>query len=50
MAAHLTKMGAEERQARTVIMEDENSDDEDDEDDEINRDGTLPASEPARPL
>ncbi|XP_041349834.1 misshapen-like kinase 1 isoform X2 [Gigantopelta aegis] len=50
LAAHLTKMGAEERQARTVIMEDENSDDDDEDDDEINRDGTLPASEPARPL
>ncbi|XP_046334545.1 misshapen-like kinase 1 isoform X2 [Haliotis rufescens] len=51
LAAHLSKMGAEERQARTVIVEDDASDeDEDDEDDDINRDGTLPASEPARPL
>ncbi|XP_050395697.1 misshapen-like kinase 1 isoform X4 [Patella vulgata] len=50
LAAHLRKMGAEERQARTVYVEDEDDDDDEEDDDLINRDGTLPASEPPRPL
>ena len=45
-------MGAEEREAKVRIVEDDDEDDDEDEDDEeeIHRDGTLPASEPARPL
>lgn len=45
-------MGAQEREAKAIIVEDDDEEDEDeeDDDDEINRDGTLPASEPARPL
>ncbi|GFN96177.1 traf2 and nck-interacting protein kinase [Plakobranchus ocellatus] len=55
LAMHLSKMGAEERHAKTMVLEEEDEDDDDDEDededeDEGNRDGTLPASEPARPL
>jgi hypothetical protein len=42
-------MGAEEREARAVIVEDD-EDDDDEEEEEANKDGTLPASEPARPL
>ena len=44
-------MGAEEREAKAVIVEEEDEDEDEDEDEEeIHRDGTLPASEPARPL
>lgn len=47
-------MGAEERVAKAVVLEEEEEeeeeDDDDEEEDEGNRDGTLPASEPARPL
>lgn len=55
LAAQLHRMGAEEREAKAVILEDdeeeEEEDDEDEDDEEeINRDGTLPASEPARPF
>lgn len=55
LAAQLNELGAEIRPpARTVIVPDDNSDDDDDDDDGveevINRDGTLLASEPARPL
>lgn len=53
LALHLSKMGAEERHAKTMVLEEEDEEDDDDEeedDDEGNRDGTLPASEPARPL
>ncbi|XP_055867706.1 serine/threonine-protein kinase mig-15-like isoform X3 [Biomphalaria glabrata] len=53
LAHHLSKMGAEERVAKTVVLEDiedEDDDDDDDDDDDLTRDGTLPASEPARPL
>ncbi|ESO96188.1 hypothetical protein LOTGIDRAFT_214738 [Lottia gigantea] len=40
-----------ERQARTVYVEDDDDDEDDEEDDDlIHRDGTLPASEPPRPL
>ena len=40
------------RDAKTVVLEEDEDDEEDDEEDEdeINRDGTLPASEPPRPL
>ncbi|BFZ00806.1 hypothetical protein BsWGS_03848 [Bradybaena similaris] len=53
LALHLSKMGAEERVAKAVVLEEEEEEEEDDDDeeeDEGNRDGTLPASEPARPL
>ncbi|GFR79317.1 misshapen-like kinase 1, partial [Elysia marginata] len=54
LALHLSKMGAEERHAKTMVLEEEDEEDDDDEEDEDdddgNRDGTLPASEPARPL
>ena len=55
LALHLSKMGAEERHAKTMVLDEEDEDEEDDDedeedDDEVNRDGTLPASEPARPL
>ncbi|CAL1541662.1 unnamed protein product [Lymnaea stagnalis] len=51
----LSKLGAEQRIAKTVVLEEEDEDEDDDDDDDddeddINRDGTLPASEPARPL
>jgi hypothetical protein len=53
LAAQLNELGAEIRPpARTVLVPDDNSDDEEEEEEEvvINRDGTLLASEPARPL
>ena len=52
MAFHLSKMGAEERVAKTVVVEEEEEeeDEEEEDEDEMNRDGTLPASDPARPL
>ncbi|XP_076435279.1 mitogen-activated protein kinase kinase kinase kinase 4-like isoform X2 [Babylonia areolata] len=52
LAAHLHRMGAEEREAKAVIVEDDDEDEDEDEEDEeeIHRDGTLPASEPARPF
>ena len=51
LAAHLHRMGAEEREAKAVIVEDDEEEEEEEEDEEeIHRDGTLPASEPARPL
>ncbi|XP_052783625.1 misshapen-like kinase 1 isoform X2 [Mya arenaria] len=56
LAAQLNELGAEIRPpARTVVVaDDEASDDEDEEEDDevgaLNRDGTLPASEPPRPL
>ncbi|BFZ06730.1 hypothetical protein BsWGS_09769 [Bradybaena similaris] len=49
LALHLSKIGAEERIAKTMVLEEEDEDDdEDDEDEDGNRVGTLPASEPAR--
>ncbi|XP_070213213.1 mitogen-activated protein kinase kinase kinase kinase 4-like isoform X2 [Littorina saxatilis] len=51
LAAHLHKMGAEEREAKTVtVVDDDDDDDDDDDEEEVTRDGTLPASEPARPF
>lgn len=56
LAKQLNELGAEIRPpARTVIVEDDEDKSDDDEEDEgvqevINRDGTLLASEPARPL
>ncbi|XP_053404499.1 mitogen-activated protein kinase kinase kinase kinase 4-like isoform X2 [Mercenaria mercenaria] len=53
LAAQLNELGAEIRPpARTVLVPDDNSDEEEEEEEEvvINRDGTLLASEPARPL
>lgn len=54
LAAQLNELGAEIRPpARTVIVADDDNSDDDDEEEEvevINRDGTLLASEPARPL
>ena len=52
----MNELGAEIRPpARTVVVADDEGSDDDDEDEEEevgahNRDGTLPASEPARPL
>ena len=53
LAAQLNELGAEIRPpARTVIVADDDNSDEEEEDEVevINRDGTLLASEPARPL
>ena len=57
LAAHLNQLGAEIRPpARTVLLAEDISSDEDEEDEDEeevgagDRDGTLPASEPARPL
>ena len=56
LAKQLNELGAEIRPpARTVIVEDDEDKSDDDDEDEgvqevINRDGTLLASEPARPL
>ncbi|XP_052217159.1 mitogen-activated protein kinase kinase kinase kinase 4-like isoform X4 [Dreissena polymorpha] len=57
LAAHLNQLGAEIRPpARTVVLAEDISSDEDEEDEDEeevgagDRDGTLPASEPARPL
>ena len=47
LAAHLHQMGAGSKEPNAVIVEE----DEDEEEDEANhQDGTLPASDPARPL
>ncbi|KAL3847804.1 hypothetical protein ACJMK2_018698 [Sinanodonta woodiana] len=55
LAAQLSELGAEIRPpARTIIVEEDDQSDEDEdeggEEEVINRDGTLLASEPARPL
>lgn len=48
LAAHLNELGAADKPTTTVLIEDDRSDDEEEE--VVNRDGTLLASEPARPL
>ncbi|CAC5411947.1 TRAF2 and NCK-interacting protein kinase,Mitogen-activated protein kinase kinase kinase kinase 5,Germinal center kinase 1,Serine/threonine-protein kinase svkA,Serine/threonine-protein kinase mig-15,Mitogen-activated protein kinase kinase kinase kinase 4,Serine/threonine-protein kinase hippo,Serine/threonine-protein kinase pakB,Serine/threonine-protein kinase dst2,Serine/threonine-protein kinase 4 homolog B,STE20-like serine/threonine-protein kinase,Serine/threonine-protein kinase 10,Serine/threonine-protei len=48
LAAHLNELGADDKPTTTVLIEDDRSDDEEEE--VVNRDGTLLASEPARPL
>ncbi|XP_059143805.1 serine/threonine-protein kinase mig-15-like isoform X2 [Physella acuta] len=57
LALHLSKMGAEQRVAKTVILDDGEDDDDEDTDEEVDdededgyRDGTLPAPEPARAI
>jgi len=50
IAAQLNELGADERLATTVIQEEENSEEEEEEVDQVNRDGTLLASEPTRSL
>ncbi|XP_025079271.1 serine/threonine-protein kinase mig-15-like isoform X2 [Pomacea canaliculata] len=51
LAAQLSKIGAEEREAKAIIVEDDDEEeDEEEEEEEANKDGTLPASEPARPF
>ena len=49
LAAHLNELGADDKATTTVIIEDDKSDEEEEEE-VVNRDGTLLASEPARPL
>lgn len=49
IAAQLSELGGEDKKTTTVLIEDDKSDD-DDEEEVINRDGTLLASDPARPL
>lgn len=46
---HLNELVAEDKPTTTVLIDDDKSDDEEEEE-VINRDGTLLASEPARPL
>ncbi|KAJ8310865.1 hypothetical protein KUTeg_012730 [Tegillarca granosa] len=51
LAAQLNELGADEGQPTTVVVEDKSDDDEEEiEEGALNRDGTLLASEPARPL
>ncbi|XP_033760078.1 misshapen-like kinase 1 isoform X4 [Pecten maximus] len=52
LAAQLNELGgAEERRAQKVIVVDDDDDEEEEEEDNtVNRDGTLLASEPARPM
>ena len=49
-AQQLIELGSDDRAPTTIIVEDDEEEEEDDDEGPTNRDGTLLASEPARPL